>query len=387
MGLSTGGLNGQRFLVTTVLADDFRDRFLKGVRENAFLAVPDAADGELRHGWVDVFKPASTLFELDTFLFDRFVCLTLRVDKKTVNGMYRKITLTERLAAVRKLRDVKKLSKAEKTDVIEALDAELFGRALPSVATVDVAWDTQSGQVIVFSTSETLVELVKVRFETTFEVHLQPERMVDWLVGAMTWDEIGQRAESFSEARGCRGLGAGLDGKDDSLEGARFEVATDFITWLWFQSEASDKSFKDADLTLWLETRLKLQDMAVTDSPDTTILLGVAPSGTEAARQNLHTGKRPVEARLGLKLGYMECGLTLIATPDGIAVTGMKLPFEIKEGQDEKIHERMLLLDLMHETLKKLFQQFFVARTSPEWDKSMQAWLDTDLAASTVAPQ
>lgn len=410
MGLTTGGLNGRRFRTTTDLPDGFRDRYLDAVRAAAFVPMPDAADADPRSGWVDVFDPARREFELNTFLYDRFVALSLRVDKKSVNGAYRKIALSERIEAVKQMRGVEKLSKAEKADLEEALDTELFTRALPSVSTVDVAWDTQSGEVIVFSTSESALELVQSQFESTFDVRLRPERMVDWLAEKLTWEEIGQRIDAhLPEARGSRGISAPIDGwhEDDPLEGARRAIAADFITWLWLQSESSDGLFrvidraapsasagddeddwnditetlKHADLTLWLESRLKLQDTETEDAPDTTILLGVAPSVTPAARRDLSAGKRPVEARLGLKLDELECGLTLVATDDGVGVTGLKLPFEVKQGQEEKIFERMLLLDLMHGTLKKLFQQFFLGRTSPAWSEKVEAWLAEDLAA------
>ena len=376
MGLITGGLNGRRFLASG-LPDDFRKRLVESVCAHAFVAVPNASDAELRVGWVDVFNPANAVFEQATFMFDHFVCLTLRIDKKTVNGAYKKIALTERLAAIKVLRGVEKLSKTERTDAEEALDAELFARALPSVAAVNVAWDTDSGEVIIFTASEQVLELVKKRFEITFGAHLRPERMVDWL-DDMPWDEIGQRIDDhFPDARGSRAA-SDVREQEDPFEGVRFEVAADFITWLWLESEASEGRFKDADLTLWLETRLKLQDVADHDAPETTILIGVAPSGTETARRDLHTGKRPVEARLGLKLGEIECGLTLIAAPDGLMITGLKLPFEVKDGKTEKIYERMLLLDLMQGTLKKLFLQFFVARTTPGWADHVQAWLTSE---------
>lgn len=409
MGLTTGGPNGRRFRTTTTLPDGFRDRWLEAVRQHAMIPVVDASDGEPRLGWVDVFEPANTTFELNTFLFDRFVALSLRVDKKAVNATFRKIALTERIAAIMEQRGVEKLPKAERKEIEEAFDVELFGRALPSVSTVDLAWDTQSGEVIVFTGSETTIELVQAHFEGTFDVRLRPERMVDWLAEKLTWDEIGKRVEAhIPDARGSKGMGTPIDGwhEDDPLEGARREVAADFITWLWLQSESSDGLFrviesgtaastdggeegwdditetlKHADLTLWLESRLKLQDTQAEESPDTTIHLGVAPSVTPAARSDLRGGKRPVEARLGVKLDEIECGLTLLATEDGVVVTGLKLPFEVKDGQEEKILERMLLLDLLHGTVKKLFQQFFLARTSPAWADRVEAWLAEDLAA------
>jgi len=414
MGLVSGGLNGRRFRITSDLPAGFRDLYLEQVREHAFVSNLEANNDDPIVGWVDVFEPANTSFELNTFLFDRFLVLSLRMDKKSVNGRYLKIALAERCAQVMEERGLEKLGKDAKADIKEALTAELHRRALPSVSTVDVAWDIHTGEVIVFNTSEKTLELVTAYVEETFGVCPRPERMVDWLQEKFDRAEIVQRvAASLPEARGAAGVG-GKHGdwyEDDPLENAEHQVAADFLTWLWLQSESSDGLFrviessapraalaeipddvdpawndvtetlKRADLTLWLESKLKLQDLEAEASPETTILLGEAPSTSDVARRDLHAGKRPVEARLGLKLNDLDCAMTLAAVPGGIHISGVKLPFEVKKGSEEKIFERMMLLDLLHTTVKKLFQQFFLARTSPEWGDRVRAWLAEDLAA------
>ena len=143
------------------------------------------------------------------------------------------------------------------------------------------------------------------------------------------------------------------------------------------------ESLKRADLTLWLENKLKLQNVAASDEvPETTILLGAAPSTSDTARRDLHTGKRPVEACLGMKLEELDISMSLAAAESGLVVSGMKLPFEVKKGTDEKIFERMMLLDLVHTTLKQLFQQFFLARTSPAWEGRVESWITDEVLAA-----
>lgn len=410
MGLASGGLNGRRFRITTPLPEGFRDTYIQAVNEFAFSPRLDATDKEPTVGWVDVFEPANRKFELNTFLFDRYLGLSLRIDKKTVNGRYAKIALYERTQQVLEERGVEKLSKDDKEALKEALEAELFARALPSVATCDVVWDITTGQVIVFATSDAQVDLVVENFEATFDVRLRAERMADWVNEKLEWDEIIQRAEKFLPgSRGSAGTAGFVDGwrVDDPLEGIEFPLAADFITWLWLQSEATDglfrvidsdavntaveeveddwndvtESLKRADLTLWLENKLKLQTIEPTDDvPETTILLGAAPTSSDNARRDLDNGKRPVDASLGMKLEELDVAMTLQATEMGLVISGLKLPFEVKKGTDEKIFERMSLLDLVHSTLKQLFTQFYLARTSPAWEERVQAWIQAELA-------
>ena len=140
------------------------------------------------------------------------------------------------------------------------------------------------------------------------------------------------------------------------------------------------ETLKHADLTLWLEGQLKLVELEA-DVPETTVVVGEAPTTSHAARHDLKIGKRPVDITLGVKLEELECRMTLSATPDGLTVRGMKLPFEVKKGTDEKVFERMMLLDLVHSTLKQLFQQFYLARTSPAWAPKVGSWMSDELAA------
>ena len=415
MGLLSGGLNGRRFRVVQKLPDGFRDAFIAAVRENAFVDDLEASDAEPRVGWVHAFDPSKTTFELNDFLFDRFLVLTMRIDKKAVNGAYAKIALARRIDAICEEKGLKKLSKSELELVKDALTADLHRRALPSVSTCDVAWDTHTGEVLVFSTSENVVELARVLLGETFSVDLRAERLCDWLSEKFDRQEVVQRIDAFiPDARGAAGAGPSIDGgfDEDPLEGALQPIAADFLTWLWLQSESSDGHFrvidsagaqqaaleklgdtdlddawnditetlKHADLTLWLEGRLKLVDVAA-EVPETTVVTGEAPTASHAARHDLQTGKQPVEVTMGLKLDAIECRMSLSATPGGLAISGLKLPFEVKKGTDEKIFERMMLMDLVHTTIKQLFQQFFLARTSPAWRDRVAAWITNELAA------
>lgn len=412
MGLVSGGLNGHRFRITTPLPEGFRDVYLENVRDYAFEDQPTATEPVM--GWVDVFEPANTSFELNTFLFDHFVALSMRLDKKAVNGRYFKIALQRRFDEVMEERGLEKLNKEDKEAIKDALEADLLSRALPSVGIHDLVWDVNNGEVIVFATSEPVLELFRGLVVDTFGAKLRPERMVDWLHDKLDANEIAERIDIWLPGgRRAHGTGAVIDGwrEDDMLEGHERALASDFLTWLWLQSESTDglfrvidgagaqqaaldkldddaddmwndvtESLKRADLNLWLESRLKLQEPGE-DSQETTILLGAAPSTTDEARRNLIVGKRPVEACLGLKLGDLECSMSLSAAGSGLQVRGLKLPFEVKTGQEEKIYERMFLLDLVHTTLKQLFQQFFLERTSPAWNDKLDRWMGAEMAA------
>lgn len=405
MGLTAGGLNGRRFRIDTPLPDGFRDLFLEAVRGNAFVDDDDASDPEPRLGWVNVFDAASSEFELNDLLVDRYLSLSLRADTKKIQAAYLKIALDKRVAAVKAERGIEKLTKVERGLIEEAFTSELLRRALPTVATTDVCWDVLTGHVTVFATSEGALEQVRQLMKETFTVAIRPERTIDWLRDKLSPEELTDR---------LRALPGGPRSGEDPLEGHELALGSDFLTWLWLQSESSDglfrvveaapapppaadaedgeagwddvtESLRNADLTLWIDSRLKLRELHDED-PSTTILLGASPSTTPEARQNLHGGKRPVEASVGLKINDLECSMILMTTPEGVRISGLKASFAVKDGRDEKLLERMVVLDLIQTTLVRLYQQFFLARTSPAWQDRVDRWIAEEEEGSEDAP-
>jgi hypothetical protein len=411
MGLLTGGPNGRRFRITTPLPGDFRDQYLTAIRDVCFIE-QDANDSEPRVGWVNIFDTASTTFELNDLLVDRYLCFTMRTDVKKVQGAYLKIALTKKIAAVCEEQGVEKLSKAEKEIVKEALETALFGRALPSVSTTDVCWDIHTGEVTVFATAEGTLENVRLLMRDTFGVRIHPERLCDWVADKVGWAELAQRTDTHLGGLSAS-IGNVVDGhqEGDPLERQAFSLSSDFLTWLWLRGEASEgvfrvldvkearaealrkrgaesgsppgqwddvtESLRQSDLNLWIDSRLKLQEL-VDEDPSTTILMGASPAASPEARRNLSQGKRPVEARIGLSMNDLEIGLTLRASSGGLTGGTIKPPTVANQGREEKLLERAVLLDLVHVTLRQLFQQFFLARTSPDWDERVAEWMSDD---------
>lgn len=396
MGLLSGGPNGRRFRVSSDLPSGFRDRFLASVREHAFVEDAHASDDEPRIGWVDLFDPAITTFELNNLLYDQVIALSLRADTKKVQGAFFQIARAHRLAKIREERGVERLSKSETEQITEDLKSELLARALPNVSTTEVCWDLSRGIVWVFATSEGPLELVRQLFKETFGVTLQPERSLDWLTDRLARTEVVDRAKDW--------LGGATPG-DDPLDGKGFQLGSDFLTWIWLQSETTDGVFRvlegqdrptnaetsddevelterlrHADLTLWIDDRLMLREID-REQPETTLVTGQAPSTAPEARRGLALGKRPVDVRIGLQLNDLECVVGLQATPDGPRISSPKIPFTVKNGRDERLFERIALLDLLHTTVAHLFRQFFLDRTSPAWADRIEPFLaDADAA-------
>jgi hypothetical protein len=442
MGLLNGGLSFRRYRVHQPLPEDFRDLFLENIQRLAFQENLKHRSKEPLMGWVNVANPDDTAFDLNKLLFDRYLVLGLRVDKKSVNGKLFQILLERQYRAVMAEKGVERLGKNHKEEIKEALEEELLGQTLPSVATYDLAWDIHTGEVLVFATSDALQETFQGLFHDTFGARLYPDRMVDWLREQWDWETIEQRVDGFIPGGALdRGLAVTEDGwhEGNALRGREFTLASEFLTWLWHESELKDGYFQltgpklevksegsavtereaftsddevdydyrqaeeqvrraqlglaepvtkkggssdqDEEFTLWMDNKLAFRDIEDVEEPGSTIMVGAAPSATPEAKLTMASGKRPVEARLGIRRGEHEWFFTLRAGPGGLELNGMKLPIEVKDGDEEKIYERMYLLNILSSAVRGLFRQFFEVRTSERWPGMIERWLEQDQAA------
>lgn len=441
MGLITGGLSFRRFRVIQPLPEGFRDLFLENVQRFVFQENLQHRSKEPLFGWTSVFNPDDTSFDLNKLLFDRYLVLGLRMDKKAVNGKLMQILLERRYESVKAERGLERLGKKHKEEIKEALEEELLGQTLPSVNTYDLAWDIHTGEVLIFATSDATVEIFQGLFHDTFGARLYPDRMVDWLAARFSWEEIEARTDSFvSGGAADKGVPVAEDGfhEGNPIRSREMLLGSEFLMWLWHESELKDGNFRleapathpalqkegsaitertcyasddevdydyreaeeaerraalgltgdleapvtrkgsvgeDEEFTLWLDNKLVLRDLDDVETPGTTTMVGAAPSASPEARMTMNSGKRPVEARLGLRRGEHEWFFTLRVGPGGLDLNGMKLPIEVKEGQEEMIYERMFLLDILTSAVRGLFCQFFEVRTSDDWPGMIERWL------------
>ena len=155
-------------------------------------------------------------------------------------------------------------------------------------------------------------------------------------------------------------------------------LGTEFLTWLWRQSELRDGRIDLGDeppLEVALEDTLTLE--APYGEATVQVLRGEAPGRSPEARAALIEGKKAQRAKLRLSQGEMQWTLTLRADTfdfSGIRIPAPKgLPFE--EGVSLRLQAAEALLALMD----KLFAAFLAVRLDPQaWPrelKSIRGWI------------
>jgi len=159
---------------------------------------------------------------------------------------------------------------------------------------------------------------------------------------------------------------------------ASFFLGKEFLLWMWWKSETQYGAVELDGLgsvEFWIDDRLQFKTEG--DQPQVSDLKGGQPSATAEARSALQAGKIIETARIGMRVGEREYSLSIKG--ETLEVSGLKLPGEVQDGLDERIFERMFLLDEVVGILDALFFRFIDVRLDPEWQRMalepMREWV------------
>jgi hypothetical protein len=163
----------------------------------------------------------------------------------------------------------------------------------------------------------------------------------------------------------------------DRIETTRF-LGGEFVLWLWFSRDVLAGAMElpgQGMVEVALESSLLLVD-PLTDTERVTVR-GFDPLGSLEAEHALLVGKLPRKVGLRLVFEQNEWVATLDAAT--FALSGVKLPTLLSQGEEEHFHERMRFLEQLHDLVQGLYRKFLGVRLSPQWESTllpaMRLWL------------
>jgi len=163
----------------------------------------------------------------------------------------------------------------------------------------------------------------------------------------------------------------------DRIETTRF-VGGEFLLWLWFCRDVMEGDVPAGDLgkvDVSIESPLALED-PLTDAEKVAVR-GADPAGSGEAEQALLAGKLPRKVALRLIFEQSEWLCTLDART--FALSSVTLPALSSEGEEERLYERLRLLEQLDDLLQALYRQFLCVRLGPAWNKTLHvaisAWV------------
>ena len=163
----------------------------------------------------------------------------------------------------------------------------------------------------------------------------------------------------------------------DRIETTRF-LGGEFVLWLWFSRDVLDGLIEipgRGTVEVALESALTLVDPLA--EKERVGIRGFDPLGSLEAEHALLRGKLP--RKVALRLGFEQNEWIATLDAASFALSGVKLPALLSEGEEEHFHERMRLLEQLHDLVQGLFRFFLSVRLSPQWPDvllpEMRRWL------------
>ncbi len=152
---------------------DLRRSLAKDLRARAFEPLDKLGEQERAMGWVELHDHDRTELAPSRFLFGAYLMVAYRIDVRRVPAsmVRRELEAWARDFSARQSRPPKRAEKAEQKELIIK---RLRKRAFVSTQTVDVSWDQDRGEVLVWSPARKIVDEVHVAVEETFAMTLRP---------------------------------------------------------------------------------------------------------------------------------------------------------------------------------------------------------------------
>ena len=184
MGILKGALSVRRYRVHGELPDDFRNIFQQGLQRHAFRESSDVTLRRESQGWVEIQNLLDMGFEdLNRWLFDRYLVVGLRVDKRTIPTKLFKAHLEKREIAWCLEHNRERCPVPVRAELKDLLEAELLSRSLPRIQVFEFCWNTTDGWLIFHSLSESANERFRKLFFQTFGLKPVAEEPLDLLAG------------------------------------------------------------------------------------------------------------------------------------------------------------------------------------------------------------
>jgi len=346
----------------------------------------DQSTEELSIGWAHLDDPRLSDFDSPAACWrENFLMFTLRRDKRSVPSAILKAHLEKAYEQfLAENPNFTKVPKQKKEDLKEAVRAMLMSQTLPTPATYDAVWDTNTGMVTFSSLSPKVIETFEEQFKKTFE-GLRVSAYHPYARAESVLDE-GNKV-LLKQANKASG--------DSYLELIKENqwLGTDFMLWLMYQTmnEASEYRVNQSGI-------LSNQEPFVGYLDDRVVLLGAGENGAQKitvagpqdrfneVRSALLNKKQITEATLHLETGDDHWKMTLkgelfhFASLKSPAVKIEKDNTTDPDLEREAVFfERMVLLEKGTQLFDSLFAEFLKLRLGAGWgeqEAAINGWLN-----------
>lgn len=358
MGFESGGVSFRMFYLAGSMPEDAVRRFSKHA------AAPlDTLGRDAINGWVTGRHLLDRTITAETAYVAGYLRLTLmKAERKIPEALLRAECFMEELAELQ-ARGVQFLKREVRSEIRRAVTERLLPNMPPSLQGIPFVHDSRADLVYVGATAEKQVEAFVIHFGHTTGVTLVP---------------VTPEAAALKRLRvNVRDLDPTSFSPECEDELASDNLGQDFLTWLWFHSEARGGAVRldDAEFAAAIEGPLLFVNEG--DGAHEALLRRGTPLVSTEAKTALLGGKKLRCARLTLARGDEMWTCALDA--ESFTFRGLKMPKGDAVEPVGRFQERMLALDTFREALLGFFDAFLKERSEPaRWKatrKEIHAWV------------
>ena len=369
MGFIASSCSFTRFRVIDPVPDGLWAEIPQLLKNGAFLDIDDTTEGQ-SDGWVSFDDYLDTTWQAGPPQKGAYIAFSLRVDTRRIPaGVLRKhLDLALKREKAENEKNGKKfISRERRKELKELVQLSLRRRFLPVPGEFNVIWNTANNEIWFASTQAKMLELFAQRFLATFKLHIEQLTPPDLALSILEKDA----EEAVHDA----------DQADDTMDGV---LGQEFLTWLWFQSDAAPSFFRTDDgqpFQASMEKRVTVTGFVGFDRETT-------------AMTSFYDGAPLVEARLGLRRGKKVTSALIHLTKDDFgfdvsvkaadfSLNSLKAPKIDKPDRDDDpdalFLEKVFLIETAVTLLDSLYHQFLGLRLDEgKWKKTtdeMMQWM------------
>ncbi len=341
-----------------------------------------ASDG-VEVGWTAGDHVLDTSFELEKNVVNDALHFCIRIDAQKVPSDLMRAYAAVELKALAATNPSGIPSAGQKREARqrakERLEEEAAdGRYLRRKA-YPLLWDAPSNELLVGTTSVTVMDRLRLLFEQTFGVGFEP-------LGAGR--QMFRLAEVRRQTRGVDDAAPApfVPGASPAEvvwtpdEASRDFLGNEYLLWLWYVLDSGSDAIALGDGS---EASVLLARTLVLECPrgqtGRESITSGGPTHLPEAQRAIQSGKLPRKVGLIVARHDQQYELTLQA--ETMAVSGARLPPPEADDERARLEERVMQLRHLLETLDLMYDGFSQRRASDAWPKElarMQKWLQRE---------
>lgn len=351
MSFESGSITFRMFYLPQKLPTDYVERFA------AHAAPPIRTLGDTPiHGWVTGRHLLDTNITRDTAFLAGYLRLTMmRAERKIPESLLRAECKMEELVRMQ-AENRADLGRKIRSEIRQEIEARLLPTMPPQLKGMALVHLPESGVLFCEATSEKQMDALEASFREAMGFGVIPVSPQYAAARRLHYDMRDYLPSSFSP-----------DCEDESVSN---NAGQDFLTWLWFYSEARGGIVKlpsGGDFAVMIEGPLTF--VLEGEGAHETVLRRGSPALSVEAKIALLSGKKLRKARLLLARGQDTWAVSLDA--DQFIFRGLKLPEGEKLEPVSRFQERMTSLTTFTTAFLELYDRFMKERTQEKtWQKT-----------------